>query len=927
MLGGALSGCLAPEDDETLGEAGAFVVHGTADTTANAVFPASVRINGQACSGTLVTPYWVMTAEHCYQDPGDVSGTDNVWLGASANPGMNDPGDCESDGTPAFCKRQHSLATSGPVWTWPANGHRETDLALVRLDAPAPVPWARPAHPPLTALACGAFQGQLVGYGPIGYNENGYACNGTALGTRRFGSSVAWNWDDGNYTGSTHRHVFTSDPFEGCTDMTGIGVGWDSGGSLYRASDGQFCGVISGDGYWACTGSNTSNLSCDYHTVAVDDPNAIAWFSQYILDVDNYWEGETPVTAQNDPDGDGIPWSDDNCPQVWNPEQLNTFDDPDGNGLGAACDACPGIDGLSQYANRNKEVELAIGYPTATSYPVLKRSDYASDAAFIAARTAYLAAFVPDACDPYPAPLATLQSGGDLPSSVSEPTPDFVNWPCMAYTGGCDVVTKNKIKITPLSSPVVDAAGGTNERIGLRWCDCQFAAGFANSLAGRALCRTNFQSDCQYNETRYGESNSKWLKLTTKNGSNWSNPLLGAEWNVAAGSAPFGVTWDFAALGPTHVTGSTNNLSVKGMLWTHVDQLLNVNVPLTQANVRKYANALGDGGAHRSYGPDEHLWVAINDWIECPMCDAGLEQIVLETTNPWWHRVTPEGLDLVEVVDPATRAHFDSVGAGTRLHVAASEPVATLSRMYAPGVSYVRALGLGTNGSVASKLVASGLEAVPVAQPLAAPGGPTFVRGEGLAFSALGQRLYVLGGVTAGGQPRNAGWFLDLPTSTWRQFPMPAGETVGEVLGMTYRHQDRAIYFLDKSGSTLRLRRWHAQRKLSSGVLITLATFPSGWNGFGRYTVVAGPRGDVAQVAWNGTGSEKTRIGRFTLTAAHRLERAGLSKLTTPVLAPPAMTPSAFAMTVDPSRPTASKVAFSSMVTDWRADAPTVLQH
>ncbi len=924
-LSSDLASCFADDGEsgnaaEATAQATDAIVAGTADTTENAQFPATVWIPSQGCSGTLVTPYWVMTAEHCYEDLGEVSMDDAVQLGAGGQKVV-----------------AHTNATSGPIRLWEADSFRETDIALVRLDERAPVPYALPAPPPRTTNSCGnSLPGRLVGFGPAAYNENGYPVNGSYCpfappdGTRRYGIAKTWARDH-DPPGTAYQHIFTSAPGEACTEMAGIGVGGDSGGWLYRTSDGQFCGVISGDGGWHCSQSPIYpfTLSCDYHTAAVDDGEAIAWWSQYLLDVDGEFEGTIPATPANDPDGDGIASLYDNCPLVHNPEQLTTFDDPDGNGIGAACDACPGFSALSQIPNRNFEVELALAYPTRTSAPVvvLRRSDYASDAAFAQARAERLDTFRPDVCDPYPAPMAKLQSGGDLPSSLPGSSTDPSNWPCLNYTGGCSVVTHNRIKVTPLSSPQVQAAGNPNERIGLRWCDCKGVEDFDDSVMGRAKCRNSPQADCQFNPGAYGVTNTRWQKLTTKNGSTWSNAPVGQEWVVPANSAPFFATWDFGALPAGAVETDTNFRGVRGMLWTHVVELSTSVPDLEPTHIKRYANALSDGSATQALGPNGRLWVAVNDWIDCPMCGFGVEQVLLERGNPWFRKATPQGLDVLEVSHAATREHFDAVAEGTRLHVSASEPPSLLASQLASGQALVRAVGLRSDGSLVSQLGSDGFESLPLASELSGSGGPSFFRGEGLAFSALEQRLYVLGGLGSSGQPTNKGWFFDLPNTTWRSFDMPAGETVGQVLAMSYRHVDRAIYFLDKSGTTLRLRRWHAQRKLDADAIVTLATFPSSWSAFGKYALALGPTGDLGIVAYRGTSTTKTLLGRFTLSPAHRISTAELSSLTTQILGPPALTPLGFAYTVDAATPYAQTLAFTAMPTAWRTNAPTIGAH
>jgi DMSO/TMAO reductase YedYZ molybdopterin-dependent catalytic subunit len=57
------------------------------------------------------------------------------------------------------------------------------------------------------------------------------------------------------------------------------------------------------------------------------------------------WRGfSIPVTVDYDDDNDGIPNSTDNCPNVYNPSQI----DSDYDGIGNACDAdCPCLDGLN----------------------------------------------------------------------------------------------------------------------------------------------------------------------------------------------------------------------------------------------------------------------------------------------------------------------------------------------------------------------------------------------------------------------------------------------------------------------------------------------------------------------------------------------------------------------------------------------------
>jgi hypothetical protein len=924
------AGCLTDDEAEGTGgetaEAAERIANGTADTTEDAEFPASIRIADQGCSGTLITPRWVITAQHCYDDPGDLQVNDNIQAGAQQETFF-----------------PHTYVTSGEIKVWESAGleHRENDLALVRLDEPAKGPWARPAHPPLTAGGCGStFQGQLVGYAGTGYNENGYNCVLAPSGTRRFGAIVTWENVGSIDPGSTFRHDFVSPPGQGCTAMAGIGIGGDSGGSLYRTADKALCGVISGDGYWACSGSASTTLTCNYHTVALDDQEAIEFWSEHVLDETGWWEGECeavvpcPGPGCNDPDGDQVPSSCDSCPDFWNPEQLTEFDDDDSDGVGNACDLCPShqADLDTQEANRNFEIEFALAYPTHNTPPVLKRSDYGSPALWDAAKAQYIAAFEPDVCDPQPVPVFERPEGGDLPAG-SYYTSNPISDTCVAYTQGCAAYVDNKIELAPESSTKIDQLGGGTVTVGLRWCDCKDAPGFdPTTMAGRTACRKYASAKCSFNESFYTPSTlHNWKPITTKHDTQgWAAPELGKQWTLAAGSAVKTVTWNFDALGSTHVVDSENLTRVNGMLWSHVDNSSLVGQPgfPSLTNLRKYANTLGSGYASAGLKPQGHLWVAVDHWLECLGCPYELKQVFFEPGLYDFHETNSGGSGKNElgVSDPPSRQHYDEVGQGARKQVSASEPLARLKVVHPAGETVVRGAALSNAGQLLGTLRSTQLDRLPQFFAASATGGPTLVGQSGFAFSATKQRLYVLGGLTALGGPKNDGWWLDLEgTPTWRQFVMPTGETVGAVLAMVYRYEDEAIYFLDKSGTTLRLRRWNTQRKLSQGKLQTLATFPAAWGTFPKYALVAGSRGELGIVGYGGSGTEKTRFGRIAVTAASRVSLVGLTKSAVEIPAQPALTTVGFAYTTN--RFQGALLRFASMPAPAAADLPTIVPH
>jgi hypothetical protein len=285
-------------------------------------------------------------------------------------------------------------------------------------------------------------------------------------------------------------------------------------------------------------------------------------------------------------------------------------------------------------------------------------------------------------------------------------------------------------------------------------------------------------------------------------------------------------------------------------------------------------------------------------------------------------------------------SHYDAVVLGTVRHVPASEPLFDQMRTFPSGSGFARAVGVETVSSklkVTRTLASSSFGALPArsAYSLAQSGPSSAGIGRGFAFSATRRRLYVLGGeaTPAAYSPLNEGWWLDLPTGQWRQFAFPSGETVGTVASAVFRWQDDSVYFLDKSSSTLRLRRWNAQRNVGTGVVQTLATFPSSWNAFAKYDLVATPAGDLLLVAWEGTGTQKTWVGRVAVDASSIVSLAALRKSTTPIVSPPAAGHTGYTSIVRATvaaaatEPYGTSVTFSSMAAPPLADLPTILPH
>lgn len=293
---------------------------GTVDETSTAVVGLVIQqgFSGGGCSGSLIAPNLVLTAQHCIAEvPGQFVQCGVTRFGAPFRPSS-----IFVTTQTSFPSNPRGFRTVRSIHIPEGGGDMcGEDIAVLILNENVPVSEAVPLIPRIDSIPGGTERYTAIGYGHTG--------DGSGAGTRRrienrrilcFGETCV------RFGAPVRANEFVGG------DGTCQG---DSGGPPVDAQ-GRVFGALSrgGDGCRFSTYSSTYGWG-----------TWLREMGELAAEIGGYTPAQWVTTGRTDivlPDGDedGIPDELDNCPDVFNPDQA----DRDRDGIGDACDDENGLD-------------------------------------------------------------------------------------------------------------------------------------------------------------------------------------------------------------------------------------------------------------------------------------------------------------------------------------------------------------------------------------------------------------------------------------------------------------------------------------------------------------------------------------------------------------------------------------------------------
>lgn len=741
-----LVGC-SGEPTERAASATGKVANGALDADDRFAGVVLVNSTNSGCTGELVSPNRVLTAEHCTLYVGEPVRVNTV----------THPGGTRTLGSNVFGKVTRRFGYS-------KSGDRADDMALIALNGLITnVPYftlPSPANPcnidSDTVLA-------LVGFGQTGAQPP--SCGLVNPQDRSYVEINDWSFSS-SAGGGRWENTFNLTGYQG-------GLSGDSGGALLLGS--LLCGVHSGH-----EGLGT----CDGFLGAVDETTIEAATERRVAQVGQGLEGGRPAEpdeavsyvdprtgettligicpgsylnvapasiqsfAQADGDGDGVPDLCDTCPSVANPEQMQFVEndtdgdgipdrcdncstvatlapvgvpqlfaplfpdaDNDGDGVGDSCDWCTSSDPRDRVhaqvaADCNLEGELQRYYPGASAPPVIHLgATYAADLA------RYHDAFKIGTCEPAPCPTFALSDQGALPTSE---TPSACKVPPPpGYKAGCAWSVANEIVDAPEPAPSTDPGIGA---VHLKWCNCGAPAPLEPSVAtiqGRAACSK--MSGCI--GTRATFTQPQWHDVRTVTAPSMGS--IAANWTLANDvteqilrftSPPLRnrLFWDYRALGSPYIldrqtnqpfvdgVGLPEDAYANGILWNEVRYGFGYAAGSSaETIVQDRGNSYTSGYAHIKPVWGGHFVLGYIPSLELPVpCQACpqhftnilIDPDVVSASGTLVYGVTALGArEFPGALSDATRGRLlAAVGKGDRF-VAAAEPIGSLDQIMGAG--------------------------------------------------------------------------------------------------------------------------------------------------------------------------------------------------------------------------------------------------